>query len=186
MPRYASSVMRRFSRRWTDQRGMTIVEIMVVTAVVGVLFAIAMPAVNSHIALQEMRGAAREVVEVLRDARSAAVDEGVPRYVVFTPPRTYQVWKYEGGTWVEEERAHELPGSVEFDDTDVAFSNVTLADEPETGAPTVPDNAAYFDTRGAYPYHTSLPSMYTLTLHGGLGRTETLTLHTTTGQVTGL
>jgi hypothetical protein len=75
---------------------------------------------------------------------------------------------------------------VEFDDTDVAFSNVTLADEPETGAPTVPDNAAYFDTRGAYPYHTSLPSMYTLTLHGGLGRTETLTLHTTTGQVTGL
>lgn len=185
MPRYPSSLMGRFSRRWADQRGMTLVEILVVTAVVGVLFAIAMPAVNSHIALQEMRGAAREVVEVLRDARSAAVDEGVPRYVVFTPPRTYQVWKYEGGTWVEEERAHELPSSVEFAAGDVTFSNATLTDEPETGAP-VPDKAAYFDTRGAYPYHTSLPSTYSLTLHGGLDRTETLTLHTTTGQVTGL
>jgi prepilin-type N-terminal cleavage/methylation domain-containing protein len=185
MPRYPSSVMGRFCRRWADQRGMTLVEILVVTAVVGVLFAIAMPAVNTHIALQELRGASREVVEVLRDARSSAVDEGVPRYVVFTPPRTYQVWKYEGGTWVEEERAHELPGSVEFTADDVTFSNATLADEPETGA-TVPDKAAYFDTRGAYPYDSSPPSTYSLTLRGGLGRTETLTLHTSTGQVTGL
>jgi type IV pilus assembly protein PilA len=189
MPRYPSSMMRRLSRRWTDQRGMTLIEIMVVVAVVAVLFAIALPAVNTHVALQELRGAVREVVEVLRDARSAAVDEGVPRYVVFTPPRTYQVWTYEdqpaGGTWVEDERAYELPGSVEFDDADVTFSNATLADEPETGA-TVPDNAAYFDTRGAYPYHSSLPSTYTLTLHGGLDRTEILTLHTSTGQVTGL
>jgi prepilin-type N-terminal cleavage/methylation domain-containing protein len=186
MPRYPSSLMRRFCRRWTDQRGMTLVEILVVTAVVGVLFAIALPAVNSHIALQEMRGAAREVVEVLRDARSSAVDEGMPRYVVFTPPRTYQVWKYEGGTWVEEERAHELPGSVEFDDTDVTFSNVALEDEPESTSGPIPDNAAYFDTRGAYPYDSSPPSTYSLTLRGGLGRTETLTLHTSTGQVTGL
>jgi prepilin-type N-terminal cleavage/methylation domain-containing protein len=187
MPRYASSMMRRFSRCWTDQRGMTIVEIMVVTAVVGVLFAIAMPAVNTHIALQEMRGAAREVVEVFRDARSASVDEGVPRYVVFTPPRTYQVWRYddEAGIWVEEERPHELPGSVEFSTADVTFSNATLADEPEAGAP-IPDKAAYFDTRGAYPFHSSLPASYSITLSGGLDRTETLTLHTATGQVTGL
>lgn len=186
MPRYASSVMGRFLRRWADQRGMTLIEILVVTAIVGILFAIALPAVNSHVALQELRGATREVVEVLRDTRSAAVDEGVPRYVVFTPPRTYQVWRYEGGAWVEEERAHQLPGSVEYSDTDVTFTNVALADEPETGAPVVPNNAAYFDTRGAYPHHDSLPATYTLALHGGLDRTETLTLHTSTGQVTGL
>jgi Tfp pilus assembly protein FimT len=164
---------------------MTLVEILVVTSVVGILFAIALPAVNTHIALQELRGATREVAEVLRNARSAAVDEGVPRYVVFTPPRAYQVWKYEGGAWVAEERPYQLPSSVEFSDPEVTFTNVTLANEPETGA-TVPDNAAYFDTRGAYPYHASLPSTYTLTLRGGLDRTETLTLHTTTGQVTGL
>ena len=186
MPRYASSPMGGFVRRWSDQRGMTLVEILVVTAVVGILFAIALPAVNTHVARQELRGATREVVEVLRNARSAAVDEAMPRYVAFTPPRTYQVWRYEGGAWVEEERAHQFPGSVEFSDADVTFTNVALADEPETGAPVVPDNAAYFDTRGAYPYHISLPSTYTLTLHGGLDRTETLTLHTSTGQVTGL
>jgi len=185
MPRYPSSVMRRLSRRWTDQRGMTLVEIMVVVAVVAVLFAIALPAVSSHIALQEIRGAAREVVEVLRNARSSAVDEGVPRYVVFTPPRTYQVWKYEEGTWVEEEAAQQLPGSVEFSATDVTFSNAALAGEPEAGAP-IPNEAAYFDTRGAYPYDFSLPATYSVTLHGGLGRTETLVLHTSTGQVTGL
>jgi len=179
-------VMGRFTRRWSDQRGMTLVEILVVTAVVGILFAIALPAVNTHIARQELRGAAREVVEVLRDARSAAVDEGVPRYVVFTPPRTYQVWRYEGGSWVEEERAHELPGSVEFTSADVTFSNVALAGEPETSAGLVPDDAAYFDTRGAHPYHPSLPASYFITLRGGSDRTETLTLHTATGQVTGL
>jgi prepilin-type N-terminal cleavage/methylation domain-containing protein len=183
MPRYASSMMRRFSRRWTDQRGMTIVEILVVTAVVGVLFAIAMPAVSTHVALQEMRGAAREVVEVLRDARSAAVDEGVPRYVLFDPAsQTYQPFRYEGPGWVAETAPQELPTSVTFT---LTFSNVALADEPEASADPVPDNAAYFDTRGAYPYHSSLPASYSITLSGGLDRTETLTLHTSTGQVTG-
>jgi prepilin-type N-terminal cleavage/methylation domain-containing protein len=186
MAKYASSLMGRLTHRWPDQRGMTLVEILVVVAVVAVLFAIALPAVSTHIARQELRGAAREVVEVLRNARSAAVDEGVPRYVVFTPPRIYQVWRYEGGSWVEEERAHELPGSVEFTTADVTLSNAALGGEPEASADPVPNDAAYFDTRGAYPYHPSLPASYAITLRGGSDRTETLTLHTATGQVTGL
>lgn len=187
MPTYASSVMGRFLRRCADQRGMTLVEILVVTAVVGILFAIAMPAVSTHIALQELRGATREVVEVLRDARSAAVDEGVPRYVVFDPDaHTYQQFRYVGPGWSAETQQERFPGSVSFDDADVTFSNVALTNEPETGSVPVPDNAAYFDTRGAYPHHDSLPATYSFTLHGGLERSEILTLHTTTGQVTGL
>jgi Tfp pilus assembly protein FimT len=165
---------------------MTLVEILVVTAVVGILFAIALPAVNTHVARQELRGATREVVEVLRDARSAAVDEAVPRYVAFTPPRTYQVWRYDGGPWVPAETQVELPSSVSFSTADVTFSNVALAGEPEATAAPVPNDAAYFDTRGAYPFHPSLPATYAVTLHGGADRTETLTLHTSTGQVTGL
>src|ERR687892_1748923 len=164
MPRYASSPMGGFVRRWSDQRGMTLVEILVVTAVVGILFAIALPAVNTHVARQELRGATREIVEVLRDARSAAVDEAEPRYVAFTPPRTYQVWRYDGGPWVPAERQVVLPSSVSFTTADVTFSNVALAGEPEATSAPVPNDAAYFDTRGAYPFHPSLPATYGFTL----------------------
>ena len=163
---------------------MTLVEVLTVLAVVGVLFAIAAPAINNHIALQEMRSSARQLLDVLRDARSSAVDEGMPRYVLFTPPRTYRVYHYDGSGWVAETQAEVLPTTVSFTDAEVTFPQLT--DQPETGAPAVPENAAYFDTRGAYPFEADLPSSYSLTLRGGVGRVETLTVHTGTGQVTGL
>jgi type II secretory pathway pseudopilin PulG len=163
---------------------MSLVEILTVLAVIGVLFAIAAPAINNHVALQEMRGSSRQLVDVLRDARASAVDEGTPRYVLFTPPRTYRVYHYDGSAWVPETQAEVLPNTVSFSDAEVTFP--ALTDQPEAGAPAVPENAAYFDTRGGYPFEEDLASSYSLTLRGGVGRVETLTLHTNTGQVTGL
>jgi prepilin-type N-terminal cleavage/methylation domain-containing protein len=179
MPRYAFSAMRRL--RLHGEAGYSLVEMMTVLMVVGILLAIAAPTIQSHIALQEMRGAAREVVEVLRDARDSAVNEGVPRYVVFVPPRTYQVWRYEAPWRMEEEEI--LPGSVSFSDADTDFP--ALAATPEAGA-SVPEDAAYFDTRGRYPFLAGAPGSYTLTLHGGLDKQVVLTVYRSTGQVTGL
>jgi type II secretory pathway pseudopilin PulG len=157
---------------------MSLVEILVVLAVVGILFAIAAPTIGNQIALQDMRNATHEIVDVLRDARSSAVDEGVPRYVLFDPPRSYQPWRYDGTAWVAETAEQELPATVEVDP--VNFKSYD--DEPEAGA-SVPSNAVYFDTRGGYPYTPDLAASYTITLRGGVGRVETITMYTSTGQV---
>lgn len=170
-----------------SERGYTLVELMTVLGVVGILMAIAAPAIQNHIALQQIRGAAREVVTSLREARDSAVNEGVPRYVVFdvaSTPRTYQVWKYDGTDWVSESNVVPLPGSVTFSDADIEFPG--LLNQPEAGADPVPANAAYFDTRGRWPHDGLADKDYAIILRGGVGRTVTLTYQKSTGQVTGL
>lgn len=175
-------------RELRDEReaGYSLIEVMTVIGVVGIILAIAAPTIQNQIAVQEIRGAGRHVVEVLRDARDSALNEGVPRYVLFDPaasPRTYQVYRYSGGAWVAEEPPAPMPDTVTFSDADVTFPQLTSV--PETGA-TVPANAAYFDTRGRYPFQQGAPSAYTVTLTGGAGRVVTLTVHRSTGQVTGV
>jgi prepilin-type N-terminal cleavage/methylation domain-containing protein len=184
MPRYPFSAMRVLTRRFAAQAGYSLVELMTVLGVVGIIMAIAAPSISNHIALQQIRGAGREVVTVLRESREAAMNEGAPRYVLFTPPSTYQVWRFDGSEWVAQTPQTDLGGSVSFSLADVTFP--ALPDEPVTGKPGVPEEAAYFDTRGRYPYNPAAPSSYSITLRGGLGRILTLTVHETTGQVTGL
>jgi prepilin-type N-terminal cleavage/methylation domain-containing protein len=167
------------------QAGYSLVEILTVLTVIAVLMAIAAPTIGGHLALQEVRGAAQEVVQVLRDTRDSAMNEGVPRYVLFNTaatPRTYQVFRYAGG-WTPDGRATSLPASVTFGPADVQFPAVV--DAPSGTGATVPQYAAYFDTRGRYPFVAGAPNSYTLTLRGGLGRTATVTLWRNTGQVTG-
>lgn len=166
--------------------GYSLIEVMTVIAVVGIILVIAAPTIQNQIAVQEIRGAGREVVEVLRDARDSAMNEGVPRYVLFTPPRTYQIWRYDAAAadWVPEEPPSPLPNTVEFSTSDVTFPAVI--DAPTGTGESVPADAAYFDTRGRYPYADGAASSYTITLQGGVGRTITLTVWRNTGQVTGL
>jgi prepilin-type N-terminal cleavage/methylation domain-containing protein len=187
MSGYALSAMRRLAGRFRSPAGFSLVELMTVLGVVGVIMAIAAPTVRNHIALQEVRGAARGLVDVLRDARDSAVNEGVPRYVLFDSsmtPREYRMFKFSGGNWVPDGGVFELPGSVTFAPADVTFPPV--ADAPAGTGQSVPQYAAYFDTRGRYPFDPTQPSSYSITLHGGLGRTVTLTVWRNTGQVTGL
>lgn len=187
MRRHALSVLRRLAGRFRSPAGFSLVELMTVLGVVGIIMAIAAPTISSHMALQEIRGEARRVVDVLRDARDSALNEGVPRYVLFrttTTPREYQMYKFSGGAWATDGEVFKLPSSVTFDSSDVTFPSV--ADAPAGSGQAVPQDAAYFDTRGRYPFDPTQPSSYTITLHGGLGRTETLTLWRNTGQVTGL
>jgi prepilin-type N-terminal cleavage/methylation domain-containing protein len=174
--------MTRLRRKIRGQAGFTLVELMTVLLVVGILMAIAAPTIQNHIALQQVRGAGQEVVQVLRSARDAAINEGVPRYVLFTPPRTYQVWRYDGG-WAAEEGAVTLPTTVSFTNDDNTFPS--LPDEPQAGSGGVPQYAAYFDTRGRYPYQAGAAESHRLTLHGGLDRTVTVTVWRNTGQVSG-
>ncbi len=165
-----------------EDHGFTMIELMVAMTVMGILMAIAIPTVSTHMALQEIRGSAQEVVDVFRAARNSAMNEGEPRYVLLIPgePGSYELRRYDGDAnqWISETGVVPLHESVSFTDGDVTFP--ALANRPETGA-SVPENAAYFDTRGRYPSGSA--ASYTLTLHGRLDRTEVLTLHAQTGQV---
>jgi prepilin-type N-terminal cleavage/methylation domain-containing protein len=174
-------------KRTADQQGMTLIELMVSLFVVAILMAITIPTAATYIARQELRGNAREVVEVLKDSREAAMNEAVPRFVLFDPAiNSYRVCRFNTATnsWpvVTACPAVPLGNSVSFSDADVTFP--ALANHPVNGA-SVPENAAYFDTRGRYPFG-SAASTYSITLRSRNGDTIILTLYTATGQVTGL
>ncbi|MGH2723134.1 MAG: pilus assembly FimT family protein [Actinomycetota bacterium] len=173
--------LRMLRRRLAGQRGMSLIELMVVLSVVGVLIGIAAPTISTHVALQELRGGAREVVEVLRNARDSAMNEGTPRYVLFIPPRSYRVYRFTGGQWAAITNQVPLGESVSF----AAVTFPQLDHVPVTGA-TVPLGAAYFDTRGRYPFEQGAPASHSITLAGGSGREIVLNLFRQTGTVTGL
>jgi type IV fimbrial biogenesis protein FimT len=166
---------------------MTLIELMVSLMVVTVLMAIAIPTASTYLARQELKAGAREVVEVLRDAREAAMNEGVPRFVLFEPAiSSYRVCRFNTttSTWPATATCPPVPlgTAVTFSDADVTFP--ALLNHPVNGA-NVPENAAYFDTRGRYPFG-SAASTYAITLRSRGGASITLTVHTATGTVTGL
>lgn len=180
-------MLRSIRKRAADQAGMTLIELMVSLFVVAILLAITIPTATTYIQRQEIRANAREVVEVLKESREAAINEGVPRFVLFDPAlNSYRVCRFNVATnsWpvVTACPAVPLGNTVSFSDADVTFP--ALANHPVNGA-TVPANAAYFDTRGRYPFGSAAAS-YTITLRSRNGDTVVLTLYTGTGQVTGL
>lgn len=64
-------------------RGVTIIELMVVVAVIAIMAAIAAPSLTRFIDAQRLRGAADDVVSVIATARSAAVKHDLPVGVAF-------------------------------------------------------------------------------------------------------
>jgi prepilin-type N-terminal cleavage/methylation domain-containing protein len=173
--------------RVADREGMSLVELMVSLMVVSVLMAIAIPTAATYLARQELKASAREVVEVFRESREAAMNEGVPRFVLFEPAiNSYRVCQFDTGTnkWplASDCKSVALGGAVSFSNSDVTFP--ALLNHPVTGA-NVPERAAYFDTRGRYPFG-SAASTYSITLRARGGSSITLTLYTATGQVSGL
>jgi len=65
-------------------RGFTLIELMVVIAVVAVILALAAPSFSSLILMQRLKAINAQVVTDLQYARSEAVGRGVPVYVKFS------------------------------------------------------------------------------------------------------
>lgn len=159
-------------------------ELMISLAIFGILLGIAVPTINLTVNRQRLHATAREVLSVLRSARDAAVNEGVPRYVLLRAgpggePGSYQVYAYRGGAWVTDRNEVPFKGSVDLAGTTLP----ALSGAPTAGAQ-VPQHAAYFDSRGRYPSGHS--GSYTMTFQPSTGDPIVLTLYPQTGQVTGL
>ena len=56
-----------------DKRGMTMIEMMVVVAIIGVMMALAIPSYNAMLPHLRVKGASRDVAEALQVARMKAV-----------------------------------------------------------------------------------------------------------------
>lgn len=69
-----------------DRRGFTLVELMVTVAIVGVVVAIAMPAMTSYKRKEDTRSAARDLSGVITNARSQAIASGRMTFLLFGEP----------------------------------------------------------------------------------------------------
>lgn len=58
--------------------GYTFIELVVVIALIGVISAIAVPSILSYIEAEKIRGAARDVVALMNQARQLAVTQNIP------------------------------------------------------------------------------------------------------------
>ena len=80
------------SRRAARRRGYSLMEMIVVLAVIASFLALALPAVFHPLAKAELRGAARQLEAVLLDARTRAVESGVVQEFRYEPGgRRYEI-----------------------------------------------------------------------------------------------
>ncbi len=70
------------------KRGFTLIELVVVIAIVGIMAAIAIPYFSKMIADQRLRSAAQTLVSDLTYMRSEAITQGVGQYLYFQPTTT--------------------------------------------------------------------------------------------------
>lgn len=66
-------------------KGFTLVEMLVVMAVIGLLVAAGVPALTGYATQMRLKGATREVIGLLSLARSSAISSRTPRTVVVNP-----------------------------------------------------------------------------------------------------
>jgi len=94
----ATAGIKRFrgSRFWCggNQRGVTLIELMTSVVIIGIVAAMAGPRFSHEMDKMEFRGAARNIVSSIRQARSLAISEKTPYGIVFDGTNgTYTLFK---------------------------------------------------------------------------------------------
>lgn len=153
--------------------------------IMAIILGIVAPAVAGQVNRANTNRAAREAISLLRRVRADAVNHYEPRYVkveTSVDPDEFRVFAYRSGDWGQIETlvvakgvTASIPSASDFPE---------LANTPETGK-TVPSGAAYFSTRGGYPYDTAdpTPGNYTIRVKGRFTYFRDITVAVATGMV---
>jgi prepilin-type N-terminal cleavage/methylation domain-containing protein len=73
-------------KRFRDNQGFSIFELITVMAVMGVMVAIAMPMMTSYRRKEDTRGAAQKVSSVVTEARARAISSGRMTFLLLAEP----------------------------------------------------------------------------------------------------
>lgn len=108
----------------TDSKGFTLIEMMIVIAIMAILSAIAAPNLQTYMAQRRLNGAARQVMTDLMEARMKAVNLNQKVKVSFgSVGHTYQTWNDadDNGT-VADDEGDDIERDLHPDYHDVTFS----------------------------------------------------------------
>ena len=142
------------------KRGVTLVELVVVMAIIAIGAAFVAPNIGAWIPNYRLRSASRDVTSALRMAQMKAISNNTQYQVSFNPGAGSHILQYQdtGGNWIDDGKPQTLPKGV-------LISGITF-----------PGNNAQFN-----PNSTS--STGSITLTNTKGSTKTITLTTSTGKV---
>ena len=130
-------------KRFHDRQGFTLIELMTVVAIMGILVAIAMPAMTSYKRKEDTRRAAVDVSGMLTNARSRAIASGRMTFLLLAEP-TNGVVVFQPG---------QIAALVTDDDGDnaVTAADTAVAIYPEVG---LSPSVSYYGANGT-PHSTA-------------------------------
>lgn len=105
------------------KKGFTLVELMIVIAVMGILAAIASPNLQNYMAQRRLNGSSRQVMSDLMASRMKAVSLNQRVKVSFASNHQYEIWNdADGSETVENNEGDDIEKDIHNDYHDVTFS----------------------------------------------------------------